>query len=314
MTQEIITIDPYEKSKEDLIAFVSDYQKIVVTDETFEEAKKARLVLRDLRYSIQATEKKNTDKLNEIKNTNWNRSKELIALITPAEERIDLGIKAIEQRKAAAKAEKERIEREKVEAEIRAEQERLAKIEQERLDAIAEAQRLEAERLAVLQAEMDERNRAEQERLNKIKAEQEAKEREMQAERDKIEKEQREREAKIKAEQAEIDRQRQELIRQAELEKAKKEAAERARKEEIERQNREESERVERERLAKIEAARKEALKPFKEKMLVFADRIQTLAIEIPTGSDEKAAALHLEIGGLMDKLTNHIRTKIETL
>ena len=39
LTQEIVTISPFEKTKEEIIAFVDGYKNLVVTEETYEEAK-----------------------------------------------------------------------------------------------------------------------------------------------------------------------------------------------------------------------------------------------------------------------------------
>lgn len=307
LTQEIVTISPFEKTKEELTAFVSDYSNLVVTDETFEEAKKARLVLRDMRYAIQATEKANIEKLNEFKNKTWDRSKELIAILTPTEEKIDAGIKAIENRKAAIRAEKERIEREKVEAEIKAEQERLASIERERIAAIEADQKAEAERLNKLQAEIEERNRIEQERLNQIKAEQEKQQASILAEQLRIQKEQSEREAKIKAEQEAIDRQKREIeearqreanekIRQAELEQARKEAAENARIQA------EAKAKCEAEEIAaaierdKKEAIRLEALKPDMEKLKDFSNNLFRLIMPSVKSKEAKLIVDAVEV------------------
>lgn len=320
LTQEIVTISPFEKTKEELIAFVADYKNLVVTDETFDEAKKARIVLRDMRYKIQETEKENTNKLNELKTINWERSKELIAELTPTEEKIDKGIKAIEQRKAAIKAEKERIEREKVEAEIKAEQERLANIERERITAVEAAQKAEAERLNKLQAEIEERNRIEQERLNQIKAEQEKQQAAILAEQARIQKEQSEREAKIKAEQEAIDRQKREIeearqreanekIRQAELEHARKEAAENAHIQAEAKAKREADEIAATIERDKKEAIRLEALKPDMEKLKDFAKVLVNLPV--PIVKSKEANTIAKSVRGTINDIVTFIDTEI---
>lgn len=323
ITQEIVTISPFEKTKEELIAFVSDYKNLVVTDDTFEEAKKARLILRDMRYAIQATEKANTERLNEFKNKNWDRSKELVAVIVPTEEAIDAGIKAIENRKAAIKAEKERIEREKVEAEIKAEQERLASVERERVAAIEAAQKAESERLEKLQAEIDERNKIEQERLNQIKAEQEKQQAVIRAEQLRIAKEQAEHEAKIKAEQEAIDRQKRDIeearqreanekIRIAELEQARKDAAEKAIAEAEAKAKREAEELAYSIECEKREAARQEALKPDKQKLQDLSHRIYSILL--PELKDPKAAAIAVKASVMINEVVQFIDTELENL
>lgn len=161
---EVSQLATFETSKAELIAFVSDYENLVVTPETFEEAKKARAALKAKRVEISKIAKRNTDALNDLKNQNWANEAAMIGEIEPTENKIDEGIKAIEQIKANEKAEKERLEREAVAAEIKTEQERLAKAENERLAAIEVAQKLEAERLAAERAEFEAKQRAQDER------------------------------------------------------------------------------------------------------------------------------------------------------
>jgi DNA repair exonuclease SbcCD ATPase subunit len=296
---QTVTVKPlatFESTKDELIAFVNGYTNLVVTDETLDEAKKARATLRDKRYDIQRIEKLNTDQLNDLKNQNWENAKKLLAIITPTEETIDKGIKSIEDRKAALKAEKERLAREKVEAEIRAEQERLAKIEAERLAKIDAEQRAEAERLAALQAEIDAKNKAEQERLAKIQAEQERIAKEQAAKDAAIKAEQEKKEAELRAEREKFEAEK----RLAELEEAKKLAAERAQKETEARIKREAEEKLEREKLAKLEAERQEALKPDKEKLRLYLSQIGQVIT--PVLVDESAKRM---LGFIQDRINN---------
>jgi hypothetical protein len=328
MSTEIqkITLKPlatFQSTMDDLILLVNDYSNLVVTDETLDESKKARASLRDKRFEIQRIEKQNTDQLNDLKDQNWENAKKLIAIITTAEAKIDSGIKAIEERKAAIKAEKERIEREKIEAEIKVEQERLAKIEQERIAAIEAAQKAEAERLAALQLEIDERNRVEQDRLNKIKADQEVKELAILTQQKRIQAEQAEREAKIKADQEAIDRQKRDLeasrqheanekLRIAELEQARKEATEKARVEMEIRAKREAEEKANAEMKVKMELERQEILKPDKEKLQDLSARIA--AIQLPEFKFKMAASIAASVQIKLLDVTQFIDTELKKL
>ena len=320
---QVKTLTSFEVSKEELTELCKIYDKLIVNEETFEEAKKARASLRARRWDIQRVAKINTDALNDLKNQNWDNERSMIGLIEPTESRLDNGIKEIEYRKAAIKAEKDRIEREKVEAEIKAEQERLAKVERDRIAAVEAAQRAEAERLAALQAEIEDRNRIEQQRLNKIKADQEAKEVAIQAEQKRILAEQQEREAKIKADQEEIDRQKRaieeakqleerEKIRLAELEKAKKEAAELA-VIEAEKKARFDAEQKQAAELKVKEAARIKALNaPDKEKLISFALILRGL--EYPTLSTDDSKFILQETVILLKKVTDYIESNANKL
>jgi colicin import membrane protein len=322
-TIEVMPLATFQSTMDDLTALVSDYLHLVVTDETLVESKKARMSLRNKRLDIQRIEKQNTDQLNDLKNQNWENAKKLLAIIAPAEERIDSGIKAIEQRKADEKAEKERIERERLEAIAKAEADRLAAIEAERLAAIEAAQKVEAERLAALQIEIDERNRIEEERLNKIKAEQDAKEAAMLSEQRRIQKEQEEREAKIKAEQAAIDKQKRDIeeskireanekVRLAELEQARKEAAEKAIKDAEIKAIKEAEQKLETERLAKVEADRKEALRPDKQKLIDFANSLNGIAF--PVLKDRSAHTILLNALNSIENVSKAIISETEKL
>lgn len=322
-TIEIKPLATFQSTMDDLIALVNDYSNLVVNDETFEEAKKARAALRDKRFEIQKIEKQNTAQLNDLKEQNWENAKRLIAIIAPTEEKIDSGIKAIEQRKAEVKAEKERIEREKIEAAIRLDQERKAKAEADRLAKIEAEQKAEAERLATLQAEIDAKNKAEQERLDKIKAEQEEKERAMRAEQERIQKEQKEREDKIKAEQAKIEAEKRAIIEQkereeaekkrlAELEIAKKEAAEKARIESEAKSKREAAEKSEAEKRIAEELARQEALKPDLVKLAEFSESLKS--ISLPLLKDSKAQAIIGNVKIKLSEISQFIKTETSKL
>jgi hypothetical protein len=322
-TIQIKPLATFESTMDDLITLVNDYANIVVNDETFEEAKKARATLRNKRVEIQKIEKQNTDQLNDLKNQNWANAEKLIAIITPTEDKIDSGIKAIENRKAEAKAEKERIEREKIEAAIRLDQERVAKAEADRLAKIEAEQKIEAERLAALQADIDAKNKAEQERLDKIKAEQEEKEQAFRAEQLRIQKEQQEREAKIKAEQDKMEAEKRAIAEQkaredaekkrlAELDQAKKEAAEKARIEAEAKVKREAEEKAVAEKKAADEIARQEALKPDKNKLLELSTSI--LLMKFPELKDRKAQSILGSVKIKMEEVSQYIQAETAKL
>jgi hypothetical protein len=318
-TQEIVTISPFEKTKEDLIAFVSDYTNLVVTEETFEESKKARATLRDMRFNIQSTEKSNTDRLNEFKNVNWARAKELIAIVSPIEDKIDTGIKAIEKaietRKAELRAQKEREENERIQSRVN----QLlafnhaitfydAKImEDENFQALlghAEADFLkEQERIADEKAEVERQRIAEQERLKVEREELERKQLELKKQeeallmqRERELEEQRVREIKLQAERDRIqkDQEARESALRAEREKLEAEkrehqrlldikaSEEKARIEAEEKVKREAEEKAAAEILAKEEAERQEALKTDKERIIKYFTDV--LAVEFPQG------------------------------
>lgn len=158
--------------------------------------------------------------------------------------------------------------------------------EQEKKVLDEKARKEEENRIAIERAEI-ERVRAEQERIAKeqqereakIKADQEKKEQAIRAEQERLEKERKafeDQKAKEAAEKKRLE----------ELEQAKKEAAERAKIEAEEKAKREEFERIERERIAKEEAERKEALRPDKEKILSLSKAIKTIAFPEVTQKD----------------------------
>jgi colicin import membrane protein len=322
-TQEIITISPFQKTKEDLIAFIADYENLVVTEETLEEAKKARAAIRDVRYGIQDTEKENIDKCNEVKSLTWSRAGELYAILTPTEEKVDSGIKAIEKRKAEARAEKERLEREKVESEIRVENERLAQIERDRIAKIEAEQKAERERLAALQAEIEAKNQLEQDRLKKIQEAQEEKERAIQAEQLRIQKEQEQREAEIRKQQQEIENQKREMElakereanekkRLEELEKARIEASENARIQAEQKAKREAEEKIESDKRIAEELARQEALKPDKQKLYDYLILLESTPL--PVLNDDKTKSILGKAVIKVKELSHFVHTEIEKL
>lgn len=89
----------------------------VTTPSGMADAKAARLVLRDEgRYAVQRLQKRLKDEANDLKRTLDAKADEMIAIVRGVEEAIDKQIEAEEQRRAAVRAERERIERERITA------------------------------------------------------------------------------------------------------------------------------------------------------------------------------------------------------
>ena len=108
---EVQVLSKFDVTKNELTEFIGHYTNLLVTEETYEEAKKARMVIREKRYLIQ-----NQQAINDKARIEWNKramsenkakAEELIGILLPTEEVIDAGIKEIE-----AKKEAERLQRE----------------------------------------------------------------------------------------------------------------------------------------------------------------------------------------------------------
>lgn len=108
---------PIEAHMKTLAARYKDVAYDVTTTKGMADAKAARLVLREEgRYAVQRLQERLKKEANDLKRTLDAKGDELIALVKPAEDAIHAQIEAEEDRKAAAKAEAERIERERVAA------------------------------------------------------------------------------------------------------------------------------------------------------------------------------------------------------
>lgn len=166
---------------------------------------------------------------------------------------------------------------------------------------IAEANRIEAERLAAERAELQRiaaEQEAERKRVQAIEDEARAKER---AELERQRKEQAEAQAKIDAENARIAKAELEAANAKVIAKAKAEAAERARVETEERLKREAAE-AEAKRVAEEAAAKRaEALKPIRDRLLKFADDV--LRLETPDTTPEIDAAVLAVLNGAADAI-----------
>lgn len=84
----------------------------VATTKGMEEAKAARMEVREARFKVQRALEAAKSPLNTLKADITARANEIIAQITPLEDPIDAQIKAEEKRKADEKAERERVEAE----------------------------------------------------------------------------------------------------------------------------------------------------------------------------------------------------------
>jgi hypothetical protein len=353
LTPEFIEsqLERFDVTAESLKQIVEPYKELKIADvndrDGYVQVREARLALKAKRVQIEKSGKELRDNANKFAKAVITREKELIAILEPEEQRLKSEEQRYEEEKERLRQEEERKETERIQERIKhlaqynyaidfyeakimpedAFQKLLLSAQQ---DYAQEQERIAAEKVAEEQRrrEEEERMRREREELERLKAEQLKREQELEAERRELQRQQQEKEAVIRAEQerqrkeyeaqqAELRKEREAIEadkRRIEMEQAKKEAAERARLEEIERQKREEEARIERERQAEQERKRQEALRPFKDKMLDFADRVQNLCLETPTSSDENGAKLYLEVNDFLTKLSEHIKTKVKSL
>ena len=106
---------PIEAHMRTLAARYKDVAYDVTTGKGMADAKAARLVLRDEgRYAVQRLVKRVKDEANDLKRVIDTRGDEVIAITKGIEDSIDGQITAEEERRAAAKAEAERIERDRI--------------------------------------------------------------------------------------------------------------------------------------------------------------------------------------------------------
>lgn len=110
VTQEngLSILKPFDIQKEELQKWANDYKNLVVTKDTYEDAIKARKVLRDARLKVAGILKENKSVLNSEKSKQEEKAAELIAITEPIEEKIDAGIKAIDEEKRIEKERKEK--------------------------------------------------------------------------------------------------------------------------------------------------------------------------------------------------------------
>jgi hypothetical protein len=117
MTNKLILAQEFEifpDNETELIQLADDNKNLVVTEELFDQAKKARQNLRAERFTIQKIQKANKGILNELKGQNDSIAAKLINIIAPVEGEIDLKIKSIEAKKSEVKAAKDRAKAEQM--------------------------------------------------------------------------------------------------------------------------------------------------------------------------------------------------------
>jgi hypothetical protein len=192
-------------------------------------------------------------------------------------------------------------------------------------DRLEAERKAEESRLAEIEAEKkrQEEIRLENERLKK---EAEAKEKALIAEREKIRKENEEKErlaeierqkqaAILKAEQDNAAKERAELLAKAEAERKEKERLEaqmKAKKEAEEKAQREASAKIEAEKKAKVLAEKKAKLAPDRDKLLIFMQAINDLPR--PEVTSIEAANIAANANTLLVKVANYIKENIDKL
>ena len=110
----------FKAAEVEILALAEKYRAVaydVTSTKGMDAAKAARLELRERgRFAVQRAEKSVKSDVNDLKRVMADEVERLVAIVQPVEEAIDAQIKAEEARKAAAKAERDRIEAERVAA------------------------------------------------------------------------------------------------------------------------------------------------------------------------------------------------------
>jgi len=321
-----------------ITALDAKYKDITITDrKSYDFVMEGLRDYRELRLKIDAKHKELKADALEYGRAVDNEKNRLKALLAPGEEHLRETRQAEDDRKAAIKSEKERIEQDRVNG-IRekifafqkvagqlggkssAELQQIiagimdTPIDESYMEFVEEAKRAKSDVMTAIEDAYDtqikwEREEAERkieiEKLTKGRAEQEEKEKVLAEERRKIEEERAKFEADKKAEQERRDRE--EFER-----KAKEEAKAQAEKEAKEKAEREERERITREKVEAEEKARQEALKPDKEKLLAFARDLS--GITGPKVQDKKAKAILADAIDGLSHTAAMIKTEVEDL
>lgn len=335
-------LQTFEKRKSELIELKEQATGLKITSIEdrvgINQVSTIRKKLKSSRVEIEKEGKSMRDPLTKISKLISEKEKELVAIIEPTEKELLVQEKWVEDEKDRIRLEAEAKETARVQDRINKlssfgyaidydtvknfddaafdQALGLAKSEHEKaLSQKAEEERLAKEESAKLKAEREEleRLRAEQakaqqiieENNRRIKADQEAKEAAIRAEQEKIEADKR---------AAELERQRleQEKKRQEELEQARIESAEKSRLKAIE-DARIEAENKEKElQEQKAKEQREAALRPDKEKLQSFAERIGSL-IDFQV-KDEKAQLIVADVQIMIGKMQKHILAKIKEL
>lgn len=311
---------------------------LIVTNESqkaeMKMAREGRLFLKEKRVAVERTRKELKEQSLREGQTIDAIAKILKNLIEPIENYLEQQEKFIEIKEAAMKAERKE-KRVKILTDLNFDfqfvdilnmpdekfNELVLKIENERDAKIAAEKKAEEERIAKIEAERieNERIRIENERLKK---EAEEKEKQAKIEREKIEKEreiERKKQAEILAKQeseakekARIEAEKQakiqaELKAKAEAEKLEREKLEKElkAKAEAELKAQQEKERIEKER---IELEKKAKNAPEKEKLIKFAELIENL--QRPEIKTDEANKIMIDVNILLSKVSNFIREK----
>lgn len=317
--------------------------------EGFKVVREGRITLKNARVGITKAGKALRENAVKFSNRVIEREKELIAIVAPAEERLEQEEDAYLALQEQARIKKEKEENERIQKRVDA----LAKfdyavdlyelkiMDEENFQALlghAEAefqkeQLRKAEEAAYMQAEKEaEEKRVANERaeLAKQKAEQEARERELQrqenerieetrkrdaefkAEQERIKRDQEGREAALRAEREKLEKEKREHEEKIRIDLAKKEAAERAVIEEQAKVKREQEAKIEAEHQAKIKAEREEALKPDKEKLLQYLNNMT--GVIAPSLVDPKAISLCEDMVDDLQTVANDYKNRIHFL
>ena len=311
---------------------------LLVTNESqkteMKMAREGRLFLKEKRIAVEKTRKELKEQSLREGQTIDAIAKILKNLIEPIENNLEQQEKFIEIKEAAMKTERKE-KRIKILTDLQFDftffdilnmpniqfDELVLKIENERDAKIAAEKKAEEERLAKIEAERieNERIRIENEKLKK---EADVKEKQAKIEREKIEKEreiERKKQAEILAKQeaeakakARIEAEKQakiqaELKAKAEAEKIKREKVEKEliEKKEAELKAQKEKERIE---LEHIELEKKAANAPEKEKLIKFAELIEKL--QRPKIKTDEANKIMNDVNLLLSKVSNFIREK----
>lgn len=332
--------------KEKQLQIVKENPFVAITDNaTFEAAKKARTTLKTARTDIEKQDKTIASKIKKFREMVANIHGDLISITKPHEEKQQEEVDRWEAIKEAEKAEKQRIE-----------EERISKIQQSIVDIInnayAKIDSLTFERIESLKVdfeqnlyktdvsqfqefELDFNERlnfiksqfaAKEKQLNDLEAQRlenirlEAERKKLEAEREELEKAKKEAEAKAeadrkaiedqqKAEQAKIDEARRELEAEKERiakQEADKKAAELRAAIEAEKEEKAAEE-------AKMKAERAEALKPEKEKAVDFLNCL-VFKNDLPKITDPQIAELIQTFIHKVDAQRNDLITLINNL
>lgn len=311
--------------------------------------REARIALKNERCAITKDAKALRDNANKWVSKVRERELQLIGIIAPVENSLQVEEDRINEEKENIRKENERKEAQQLQdritslaaynyahdvielkhmsddqyAELLKTVEFDHKLEQQRIanEKAIEEQKLQAEqdRLRLEREEFDRQKEAFAKREAELKALHEKEVAQQRAEQERVAKEQSEREAAIQVQQnlreAELRAEREKLEqekRAIELERAKAESAERARIEEQLRIKREAEEKAELERQAKLEAERQEAIKPDKEKLEKLAYHL--IAMPLPTVTDAKAQDILNTVQESLLMLSNLIKEEVEKL